>query len=87
MNILRILFLLLFIGTSASAQVDIPLFTTHFPAEEFAARRNKVYDAIGKDAITVFQGAPSPAGYVRFRQSNFIIYRVSSACLPGVERG
>ena len=73
------LFLLLFIGTGASAQVGVPLFTTHFPAEEFAARRNKVYDAIGKDAIAVLQGAPSPAGYVRFRQSNEFFY------LSGIE--
>ncbi|NEU09370.1 aminopeptidase P family protein [Flavihumibacter sp. R14] len=65
--------------TKTFAQVDIPMFTTHFPAEEFAARRNKVYDAIGKDAIAVLQGAPSPAGYVRFRQNNEFYY------LSGIE--
>ena len=73
---------LLFLALSAtktSAQVDIPLFTTHFPAEEFAARRSKVYDAIGKDAIAILQGAPSPAAYVRFRQTNEFYY------LSGIE--
>ena len=36
---------------------DAPLFTSDFPPEEFAARRAKVYDAIGKDG-----GRPRPGG-------------------------
>ena len=44
------------------AQEGFPLFTTDFPPEEFAARRAKVYEAIGADAFAVVQGAPSPAG-------------------------
>ncbi len=47
-----------------------PLFTEHFPPEEFAERRDRVYDAIGSDAIAVIQGAPTPMGFVAFRQSN-----------------
>jgi Xaa-Pro aminopeptidase len=47
-----------------------PLFTTHFPPEEFAARRAAVFDAIGERAFAILQGAAAPVGYVRFRQSN-----------------
>ncbi|MGH9336824.1 MAG: aminopeptidase P N-terminal domain-containing protein, partial [Vicinamibacteria bacterium] len=60
-------------STGAGAQ-DVPLFTEDFPPEEFRARREKVFDAIGKTALAVVQGAPSPVGYVRFRQSNEFYY-------------
>ncbi len=56
------------------AQEGYPLFTTDFPSEEFAARRAKVYEAIGTDAFAVVQGAPNPPGYTRFRQSNEFYY-------------
>lgn len=56
------------------AQEGFPLFTTDFPPEDFAARRAKVYDAIGADAFAVVQGAPSPPGYTRFRQTNEFHY-------------
>ena len=62
----------------AKAQ-DAPLFTADFPAEEFAARREAVIEAIGPGAAAVLQGAPSPLGYVRFRQTNSFYY------LTGVE--
>lgn len=58
---------------------DSPLFTSDFPPEEFAARRAKVYAAIGENALAVVQGAPSPEGYTRFRQSNELYY------LSGIE--
>ncbi len=61
-----------------SAQ-DVPLFTTDFPPAEFAERRGRVYDAIGPNAVALLQGAPAPAGYVRFRQSNEFYY------LSGIE--
>ena len=70
---------LILLAATASAQVDVPLFTTNFPPEEFAARRNKVYDAIGPNAIAILQGAPAPSGYVRFRQTNEFYY------LSGIE--
>ncbi|HEY0899659.1 MAG TPA: Xaa-Pro peptidase family protein [Sphingobacteriaceae bacterium] len=76
---LHFLWCLILLATTASAQVDVPLFTTNFPAEEFAARRNKVYDAIGPNAIAILQGAPAPSGYVRFRQTNEFYY------LSGIE--
>lgn len=55
-------------------QEGYPLFTTDFPPEEFAARRAKVYEAIGTDAFAVVQGAPAPPSYTRFRQSNELYY-------------
>lgn len=58
---------------------DIPLFTTDFPPAEFAERRAKIYDAIGENGLALIQGAPSPAGYTRFRQTNEFYY------LSGIE--
>jgi Xaa-Pro aminopeptidase len=57
---------------------DVPLFSSDFPPEEFRARRNSIYDVIGKD-LALVQGAPSPPGYTRFRQSNDFYY------LTGIE--
>ncbi|MEO8025691.1 MAG: aminopeptidase P N-terminal domain-containing protein [Bryobacteraceae bacterium] len=69
---LTIATLALVVLTPALAQ-DIPLFTRDFPPEEFAARRAKVYDAIGP-SFAVVQGAPIPEGYTRFRQFNEFYY-------------
>lgn len=69
---LRVLFLLV-LPVVIAAQ-DIPLFTTDFPPEEFAQRRAQIYEAIGPNAIAILQGAPSPQGYVRFRQYNEFYY-------------
>jgi len=63
---------------AVSAQ-NIPMFTEDVTAEEFSARRNKVFDEIGENAIAILQGEPSPRGYVRFRQSNEFYY------LTGIE--
>jgi len=65
---------LLIAPASVLAQEGFPLFTPDFPPEEFAARRAKVYDAIGENGIALVQGAASPAGYTRFRQSNEFYY-------------
>ncbi len=73
------LFALLTLAGATAAGQDRPLFTTDFPAEEFAARRMRVLDAIGPGAAAVLQGAASPLGYVRFRQTNSFYY------LTGVE--
>jgi len=56
------------------AQEGFPLFTPDFPPEEFAQRRAGVYSAIGENGIAIVQGAASPAGYTRFRQSNELYY-------------
>ena len=42
-------------AVAATAQEGFPLFTTDFSPEEFAARRAKVYEAIGADAVAVVQ--------------------------------
>jgi len=74
----RLLSGLLLMAASLLPQ-EAPLFTRDFSPGEFATRRGRVYDAIGGQAIAVLQGAPSPDGYVRFRQSNEFYY------LSGVE--
>src|SRR5437764_2127207 len=50
-----------------------------FAPEEFAARRARVFEAIGADAVAVLQSAPAPRGFPRFRQSNEFYY------LSGIE--
>ncbi|MCX7049524.1 MAG: aminopeptidase P N-terminal domain-containing protein [Candidatus Sumerlaeota bacterium] len=45
-----------------------------FPAEEFAARRKKIFNAIGKGAQALLAAAPPPRGYVVFRQTNEFFY-------------
>jgi Xaa-Pro aminopeptidase len=67
-----VLFMLLPI--TISAQEGVPFFTTDFPPEEFAQRRAKLYDEMGSGKIAVVQGAASPAGFMRFRQSNEFYY-------------
>jgi Xaa-Pro aminopeptidase len=71
---LLLLLLLLLAPATLSAQEGIPFFTTDFPPEEFAARRARVYDEIGSGKIALVQGASSPPGYTRFRQSNEFYY-------------
>jgi len=61
------------------AQEGYAHFTTDFPAEEFAARRARIFDAIGANGIALVQGAASPPGYTRFRQTNEFYY------LSGIE--
>jgi len=67
-----------FFQTRVRAQ-DVPFFTTDFPPAEFADRRAKVYDALGENGLALIQGAASPAGYTRFRQTNEFYY------LSGIE--
>ena len=73
------LVVLTFAPSETHAQADVAFYTGDFPPEEFAERRARIYDAIGPDAAAVLQGAPSPEGYVRFRQSNEFYY------LTGIE--
>jgi len=61
-------------ASGLAAQEGFPLFTTDFPPEEFAARRAKVYEAIGNQAFAVLQGAPARPDYIRFRQNNDFYY-------------
>ncbi|MGE0886178.1 MAG: aminopeptidase P N-terminal domain-containing protein [Blastocatellales bacterium] len=72
---LRFVFLpLALMWAAAFAQEGFPLFTTDFPPEEFAARRAEVFKVIGENGLALLQGAPSPSGYTRFRQSNEFYY-------------
>jgi Xaa-Pro aminopeptidase len=73
-SLLRAVLFVLLLPATLFAQEGIPFFTTDFPPEEFAARRAKVYDEIGSGKIAVVQGAPSPVGFTRFRQSNEFYY-------------
>jgi Xaa-Pro aminopeptidase len=54
-------------------------YQTDFPPEEFKARWAKVFDAIGREAVAVVQGAPLTNGYQLPRQSNTFYY------LSGIE--
>jgi Xaa-Pro aminopeptidase len=69
----RFLAAALIVCTRLTAQ-DVPLFTSDFMPKEFADRRAKIYDAIGTHSIALIQGAPSPVGYTRFRQTNEFYY-------------
>ena len=51
-----------------------PPFQDDFPAEEFVQRRARVFDAIGKDALAIVQGAAGVDGFKVFRQSNEFYY-------------
>jgi Xaa-Pro aminopeptidase len=55
-----------------------PVFTTAFPAEEFAAHRTALFTKIG-DGVAVVQGAAETGSYLPFRQNNHFFY------LTGVE--
>jgi Xaa-Pro aminopeptidase len=55
-----------------------PYFTDVFPLDEFAARRARVFSAIG-DGVAVLHGAPEMSAEVAFRQNNQFFY------LTGVE--
>lgn len=58
---------------SAQAQ-DTHYYQTEFSKEEFAKRRNRIYDEIGNNAIAVIQGASGIPGFSVFRQSNTFFY-------------
>ncbi len=68
------IFLAFFLISSTIIAQDIPYFTTDFTPEEFATRREKIYEAIGKNSVAIIQGAPIPVGYTRFRQTNEFYY-------------
>ena len=60
--------------SSASVAQETAKYQTDFPPEELDARRNRVLDAIGDDAIAIVQGATTAPGFVVFRQSNEFFY-------------
>ena len=61
------------VSLSGLAQAGRP-FTTAFPKEEFAARRLKVAEAIGGEAVALVQAAATVHSSAMFRQSNEFFY-------------
>ena len=61
-----------------SAQIPQGLFTEAFPPEEFASRRQKVFEAIA-DGVAILQGAVEKSAELPFRQNTQFFY------LTGVE--
>lgn len=70
-RLLTWLFALALVAPVVSAQTP---FTTAFPREEFAARRVKLMDQIGPDAMVAVRGTGEIPIYVRFRQNNQFFY-------------
>lgn len=62
-----------FIPIVVQGQSGFSPFTTDFPPQEFAQRRQNVMKEIG-DGLALVMGASSPQGYTRFRQSNEFYY-------------
>jgi len=47
---------------------------TRFPPDEFAARRERIFERIGAEAHTLIAGAPALGAYALFRQTNEFYY-------------
>ena len=75
---LALLVLVAAMAGTIAAHGQAPLFTDSVPPEEFAARRAKVFAAIG-DGVAVLEGSTEYPAYVRFRQNDQFFY------LTGVE--
>ena len=75
---LALLVLVAAMAGTIAAQGQAPLFTDSAQPEEFAARRAKVFAAIG-DGVAVLEGSTEYPAYVRFRQNDQFFY------LTGVE--
>jgi Xaa-Pro aminopeptidase len=70
--------LLVAAAVAAGAARAQPAHLAVFPSEEFAARRARVFDAIG-DGLAILQGATERPAFLAFRQNNHFFY------LTGVE--
>jgi Xaa-Pro aminopeptidase len=70
---LRLIILFLMTPVFAFAQ-EKHYYQTDFSKEEFAARRAKIYEKIGKNAIALVQGASGVSDFSVFRQSNEFYY-------------
>lgn len=71
--------LLLLTASVCTSGQEKHYYQTDFPKEEFAERRAKIFEKIGKNAIAVVQGAKGTADFNVFRQSNEFYY------LTGIE--
>src|SRR5687767_2557854 len=72
---MRLLVLLIVVGMLApvSAAQSEPYNQSHFPAEEFRARWEKIYEKIG-EGVAIVQGAPKVRGFDLPRQTNEFYY-------------
>ena len=78
---LFLLLLLCFTSSFSLKAQERHSYQTDFPPEEFEARRARIFDEIGENAIALIQSAPTVAGFKVFRQSNTFYY------LCGLEEG
>ena len=69
-----LLFASVSVGTHRLEAQDAANYQTDFAPDEFAARRTRIYDAIGRTGIAVVQGATGVPGFSVFRQSNDFYY-------------
>ena len=75
---MRLVLLLLMSSICVFAQ-EKHYYQTDFSKEDFAERRAKIFEKIGKNAIAIIQGAKGTADFNVFRQSNEFYY------LSGIE--
>jgi len=75
----RLVACLLFIAPSTGSAQTAHRYQTDFSREEFAARRARIYDALGAQGIAVVLGSSGMPGFSIVRQSNDFYY------LTGVE--
>jgi len=61
-------------AAEASGGPQEALFQADFPPDEFAARRARIFDAIGPAAHALVQGAGPVRGFEIFRQTNEFYY-------------
>lgn len=66
--------LLLSVFPVLSLGQNVSVYQTDFTPEEFRARRAKVFDAIGNNAMAIVQGSGGVNGFKVFRQSNEFYY-------------
>jgi Aminopeptidase P, N-terminal domain len=64
-------------GWAQAPEEPPPHYQADFPPEEFKARWDRVYDAIGDQAAALIQGAPMVRGFVLPRQANEFYYLCS----------
>ena len=68
------LFVIMLLAPRFALTQEKHYFQTDFSVDEFAGRRAKVFEKIGKDAIALIQGASGVDGFSLFRQSNSFYY-------------
>ena len=78
MRILGVSLIVWLLGIGVLAQ-EKHYYQNDFPAEEFQARRAKIFNAIGNNAIALIQGNRGAGDFNVFRQTNTFYY------LTGIE--